>query len=100
MGDLKGALAVRFNFSLPSFSFPSTQLSKLGLPLPVSLFLWNRGGLVNDKAGRRALLAAAPIVVRANILPHFYTRQHKANRAEQYKDTGKNKEEAYRDRAQ
>ena len=43
MGDLQGALAVHFNFPLLSFS----QLSKLGLPLPVSLFLWNRGGLVN-----------------------------------------------------
>ena len=29
-------------------AFPSTQLSKVGLPLPVSLFLWNRGGLVNE----------------------------------------------------
>ena len=28
-------------------AFPSTQLSKVGLPLPVSLFLRNRGGLVN-----------------------------------------------------
>ena len=28
--------------------FLSTQLSKVGLPLPVSLFLRNRGGLVND----------------------------------------------------
>ena len=31
--------------------FPSTQLSKLGLPLPVSLFLRNRGGLVNAVQG-------------------------------------------------
>ena len=29
--------------------FPSTQLSKLGLPLQASLFLWNRGGLVNGE---------------------------------------------------
>ena len=29
-------------------AFPSTLLSKVGLPLPVSLFLWNWGGLVND----------------------------------------------------
>ena len=28
------------------WDFTSAQLSKLGLPLPVSLFLWNRGGLV------------------------------------------------------
>ena len=28
-------------------AFPSTQLSKSGLPLHVSPFLWNRGGLVN-----------------------------------------------------
>ena len=27
--------------------FPSQQLSKSGLPLHVSPFLWNRGGLVN-----------------------------------------------------
>ena len=45
MGDLKGALAVHFN--LPLHSFPSKSLSKVGLPLPVSLFFRNRGGLVN-----------------------------------------------------
>ena len=45
MGELKGAPAVHFNF--PLLIFTSTQLSKLGLPLPVSLFLRNRGGLVN-----------------------------------------------------
>ena len=45
MGDLKGALAVRFNFPLQSFS--STLFSKVGLPLPDSLFLRNRGDLEN-----------------------------------------------------
>ena len=35
------------SFSLYS-AFPSTLLSKGGLLLPVSLFLRNRGGLVND----------------------------------------------------
>ena len=49
MGDLKGAPAVHFNFPLQSFS--SEQLSKVGLPLPVSLFRQNRGGLVNDRKG-------------------------------------------------
>ena len=28
--------------------FSSTELSKVGLPLPVSLFLGNRGGFVNE----------------------------------------------------
>ena len=45
MGDLEGAPAVHFNFPLLSFSLYITF--KSGLPLPVSLFLWNRGGLVN-----------------------------------------------------
>ena len=43
--SLKRALAVHLN--LPLLSFNSTQLSKLGLPLLVSLFLWNIGDLVN-----------------------------------------------------
>ena len=30
------------------YSYTSTQLSKLGLPLHVNLFLRNMGGLVND----------------------------------------------------
>ena len=46
MGDLKGALAVHFDFPLDR-GFSSTLLSKVGLPLPVSLFLRNRRGLVN-----------------------------------------------------
>ena len=45
MGDLKGAPTVHFNFPISSFSLYTTF--KLGLPLPVSLFLWNKGGLVN-----------------------------------------------------
>ena len=45
MGDLKGALAAHFNFHLPIHrAFPLT----LGLLLPMSLFLRNRGGLVNE----------------------------------------------------
>ena len=44
MGDLKEAPAVHFNFPLLSFSLYITF--KSGLPLPVSLFLRNRGGLV------------------------------------------------------
>ena len=44
MGDLKEAPDVHFNFPLLSFSLYITF--KSGLPLPVSLFLWNRGGLV------------------------------------------------------
>ena len=44
MGDLKGAPAVHINFPLLSFYLCIT--SKLGLPLPVSLFLRNKGGLV------------------------------------------------------
>ena len=44
MGDLKEAPAVHFNFPLLSFSLHIAF--KSGLPLPVSLFLWNRGGLV------------------------------------------------------
>ena len=44
MGDLEGPPAVYFN--LPLLSFTSTQLSKVRLPLPVSLFLQNRGCLV------------------------------------------------------
>ena len=31
----------------PYRAFPSTKLSNVGLTLLVSLFLWNRGGLVN-----------------------------------------------------
>ena len=46
MGDLEGAPSVHFNFPLLSFSLYITF--KSGLPLPVSLFLWNRGGLVNE----------------------------------------------------
>ena len=46
MGDFKGASAVHFNFPLLSFYLCTTF--KLGLPLPVSLFFRNRGGLVND----------------------------------------------------
>ena len=49
MGDLKEAPAVHFNFPLLSFSLYITF--KSGLPLPVSLFLRNRGGLVNDGQG-------------------------------------------------
>ena len=45
MVDLKGDLAVHFNFTKLSFYLYIT--SKLGLPLPVNLFLWNRGGSVN-----------------------------------------------------
>ena len=45
MEDLKVAPAVHFNFPLQSFF--STLLLKVGLLLPASLFLWNRGGLVN-----------------------------------------------------
>ena len=48
MGDLIGAPAVHLNFPLLSFSLYTLQLSKSGLPLPVSLCLWSRGGLVND----------------------------------------------------
>ena len=44
MGDLKGALAVHFNFPLQSFSLYITF--KQRLPLPVTLFIQNRGGLV------------------------------------------------------
>ena len=47
MGDLNGAPSVHFN--LPLLSFSSKQLSKRGLPLPVSLFLRNGGGLVNEQ---------------------------------------------------
>ena len=54
MGDLKGATAVHFNFPLLSFSLYITF--KSGLPLPVSLFLRNRGGLVNVWAGRHEQL--------------------------------------------
>ena len=46
MGDLKGAPAVHFNFPL-LLNFSLYTTFKLGLPLPVSLFLRNRGGLVN-----------------------------------------------------
>ena len=46
MGDYKKAPAVHFNFPLLSFSLYITF--KSGLPLPVSLFLRNRGGLVNE----------------------------------------------------
>ena len=49
MGDLKEAPAVHFNFPLQSFSLYITF--KRGLPLPVSLFLRNRGGLVNGWGG-------------------------------------------------
>ena len=45
MGDLEGAPAVHFNFPLLSFSLYIAF--KRGLPLLVSLFLRNRGGLVN-----------------------------------------------------
>ena len=45
MGDLEEAPAVHFNFPLLSFSLYIAF--KSGLPLPVSLFLRNRGGLVN-----------------------------------------------------
>ena len=45
MGDLEGAPPEHFNFPLLSFSLYITF--KSGLPLPVSLFLRNRGGLVN-----------------------------------------------------
>ena len=38
-------------------AFPSTLLSNVGLPLPVSLFLRNRGGLVNDFTLSRAFLS-------------------------------------------
>ena len=48
MGDLKEAPAVHFNFPLLSFSLYITF--KSGLPLPVSLFLRNRGGLVNGNS--------------------------------------------------
>ena len=44
MGDLEGAPAVHFNLPLLSFYLYTTF--KLGLPLPVSPFLRNRGGLV------------------------------------------------------
>ena len=54
MGDLKEAPAVHFNFPLLSFSLYITF--KSGLPLPVSLFLRNRGGLVNVWAGRHEQL--------------------------------------------
>ena len=47
MGDSKGAPGAHFNFPLQSFLL--YLLSKVGLPLPVSLFLQNRGGLVNAK---------------------------------------------------
>ena len=50
MGDLKGAPAVHFNLTLQSFSL-YINFKKMGLPLPVSLFLWNRGGLVNEAKG-------------------------------------------------
>ena len=46
MGNLEGAPAVCFN--LPLLSFYLYKTSKVGLPLPVSLFLRNRGGLVID----------------------------------------------------
>ena len=46
MEDLKGAPTVHFNSPLQSFSLYTTF--KVGLYLPVSLFLWNGGGLVND----------------------------------------------------
>ena len=45
IGDFEEASAVHFNFPLLSFSLYIAF--KSGLPLPVSLFLWNRGGLVN-----------------------------------------------------
>ena len=48
MGDLEEAPAVHFNFPLLSFSLYIAF--KSGLPLPVSLFLRNRGGLVNEAA--------------------------------------------------
>ena len=48
MGDLIGAPAVHLNFPLLSFSLYTTF--KSGLPLPVSLLLWSRGGLVNAMA--------------------------------------------------
>ena len=49
MRDLKGTLAVQFNFCLQSFSL--YILLVVGLLLPVSLFLQNRGGLVNAAHG-------------------------------------------------
>ena len=49
MGDLEGAPAVHFNFPLLRFSLNTTFKSRL--PLHVSLFLWNRGGLVNILQG-------------------------------------------------
>ena len=44
-GDFEGTPTVHMNFPLLSFSLYITF--KSGLPLPVSLFLRNRGGLVN-----------------------------------------------------
>ena len=42
-------MELRLYTSIPLYrAFPSTQLSKVGLYLPVSLFLQNGGGLVND----------------------------------------------------
>ena len=43
--SLKGAPAVHFNLPLLSYYLYTTF--KSGLPLHVSLFLWNRGGLMN-----------------------------------------------------
>ena len=75
MGDLKGAPAVHCNFPLLSFSRYTTL--KLGLPLHVSLFLWNRGGLVNGYTWKRfnITLRFRIQIVKLPLdgLLHFYT---------------------------